>query len=396
MLLGQFAYIAILILIGVIVLSLRRKAEGSRTGYKLVLLLLGMLLGISTIGNTSILPFDKYFLKSFCVFLLIVLLFELSVRLNPENIKLTYESVAMFFAILAINIVILGILTTFLLNIQFIHGVIFAIVVSSIEYFLVDQLKGEGDFANPLILFFAFSVMVFYALEGNVFDNVIYFLKYIMIGLGMGVLVGIIVFRIIKNQFIAPANELGMVAAAVATYIITEQLAGSGLFAVIILGTFFGNSYVRKTTNMYRFSPFIFKTVEMLIYLLIGFVVVLTVKGGLWWKALVLFVAYLLLRLIVIHLFYKHYSVDNKLLLTFAPKGMILGVMILVLGVYGTVESTLLSVMLLILMYSLISGIFVEYIEQQKTLRLDKTLKTLTTIRFGRKGNLFKKRKKKY
>jgi peptidoglycan/LPS O-acetylase OafA/YrhL len=134
----------------------------------------------------------------------------------------------------------------------------------------------------------------------------------------------------------------------------------------------------------------------MLIYLLVGFVAVLTMKNGLWWKALILFAVYLLLRLIVIHLFYKHYSIDNKLLLTFAPKGMILGVMILVLSVYGTVESTLLSVMLLILIYSLIAGIFVEYIEQQKTLHLDKTLKTLTTVRFGRKSNLFRKRKKKH
>jgi len=394
MLLEQFILIGIIVLIGVIVLSLRRKADGSRTGYKLILLLIGILLGISTVGNSPLFGFDKYFLKSFCVFLLIILLFELSVRLNSDNIKLSYSGVAMFFVILILNILVLGISATLLLNIPFMHAVIFAIILSSIEYFLVDQLKGEGDFANPLIIFFAFSIFVFYGLEGDIFSNVTYFLKYILIGLGTGVLAGIIVFRFLKNREMTKASELGLIAVAVATYIITEQLSGSGLFSAMILGTFYGNSYVRRTNNIKGFSPMIFKTLEMLIYLLIGFIVVLDFKNGIWLKALALFGIYLLLRLIVIHFYYKHYSFGNKLLLTFAPKGMILGVTILVLGVYGTIENVLLNVMLLVLLYSLLTGIFVEYIEQQKALRLDNTLKVLTTVRFGRKSNVFRKNKR--
>ncbi len=391
MLLEQIILISIIILVGVIVLSLRRKANGSRTGYKLILVLLGVLLGSSTIGNFSLFNFDSYFLKSFFVFLIIVLLFELSVRLNSENITLSFESVTMFFSILILNILVIGVFTTFLVNIPFLQSVVLAILLSSIEYFLVDQLKGEGDFANPLIIFFAFSIMVFYSLEGNVFDNVLYFLKYILMGLGVGILVGIIVFRCLKNHSATPVNELALIAVTVLTYIVTEQLAGSGLFAVMILGIFFGNSFVRKTSSMYNFSPFIFKTLEMLIFLMIGFIAVLTFKNGLWWMALIIFVVYLLLRLLVLHLFYRHYSLNNLLLLTFAPKGMILGVSVLVLGVYGTVQSNLLTLMLFILLYSLIAGVFVEYIEQQKTIRLDQTLKTAMSIRLGKKRNILKK-----
>jgi hypothetical protein len=392
MLLEQFAFLGLIILVGIIVLSLRRKAEGTRTGYKLVLVLLGLLLGIFTLGS-SVFSFDTYFLKTLCTFLLVVLLFELSVRLNPDNITLAFENVMMFFIILIVNVLAIGIASTLLLHIQFMHGVILAIILSSVEYFLVDQLKAEGDLANPLILLFAFSILVFYTLEGDVFSNVIYFIKYILIGLGTGVIMGIIVFRCLRNKEINPANELGMICVAVLTYIVTEQLAGSGLFSVMVLGTFFGNSYVRKTASMYNFSPFIFKTLEMLIYLLIGFVVIINFEFGLWWKSLVLFGIYLLFRFMIIHFYYKYYSFGNKLLLTLAPKGMILGVTILVLGVFGTVENVLLNTMLLILLYSLVTGIFVEYIEQQKSLRLDKTLTTLTTIRFGRKRNIFRKKR---
>ena len=118
MLFEQFVFVGVIVLIGVIVLSLRRKAEGSRTGYKLVLVLLGLLLGLLTIGNTFF-SLDKYFLKSLCVFLLIVLLFELSVRLNSDNITLSFGNVMMFCMILIINILAIGIASTFLLNIQF-------------------------------------------------------------------------------------------------------------------------------------------------------------------------------------------------------------------------------------------------------------------------------------
>jgi len=235
--------------------------------------------------------------------------------------------------------------------------------------------------------------MIFFGLEGDIFSNVTYFLRYILIGLGTGVIVGIILFRSLRNKYINPVNELGLVAVAVITYILTEQLMGSGLFAVMVLGTFFGNSYVRKTTSMYSFSPFIFKTLEMLIYLLVGFVAIVNFKNGIWWRALVLFGVYIMLRLMVIHLYYRHYSIENKLLLTFAPKGMILAVTILVLGVYGSVENSLLSIMLLVLIYSLVAGIFVEYIEQQKSLRLDETFKSLMTVKLGRKRNVFRNRK---
>lgn len=393
MLLEQFLYVAVLILIGVIVLSLRRKAQGSRTGYRLVLLLIGVLLGLALKnGNTSI-SFDIYFLRSLSVFLLIVLLFELSVRLNPDNIRLTFRDVSMFFVILALNIVVLGVLSTLLLDISFVYGIVLAIVLSSLEYFLVDRLKSEGDLMNPLILFFAFSLMMFYGLEGNTFENMVYFLKYILIGLGAGVLIGIIVFRILRNKHLTPANELGLVSVAVLTYIVAEQLSGSGLFAVLILGTFFGNSYVRKTSDMHSFSPFIFKTLEMLIYLLIGFVVTIVLSKDILIYSLILFCAYILLRLTIIQLYFRHYSIGNKLLLAFAPKGMILGVVILVLGSYGSLDDVTLSILVMILVYSLCVGVILEYIEQQKSLRLDKAFQILMTKRYGRKKDIMRRKK---
>jgi uncharacterized membrane protein len=141
---------------------------------------------------------------------------------------------------------------------------------------------------------------------------------------------------------------------------------------------------------MHSFSPFIFKTLEMLIFLMVGFVAVPLLSNGLWWKALLLFLLYILLRLMIIHLYFRHYSIDNKLLLAFAPKGMMLGVSILVLGMYDSVSSVLVSVMLLVLIYSLAAGVIVEYVEQQKSLKIDRSFKILMSRRFGRKRDLLR------
>jgi NhaP-type Na+/H+ and K+/H+ antiporter len=208
----------------------------------------------------------------------------------------------------------------------------------------------------------------------------------------MGVLIGIIVFRILRNKRVTPIDELTVIFMAILTYVVTEQLSGSGLFAVLILGTFFGNSYVRQTSNMNSFSPFIFKTIEMLIFLMLGFVVILNVNLDIFVKALVIYLIYILLRFIVISIYFRHYSITNKLLLTFAPKGMILGVSILVFGAYSMFDDSFLSILLLVLVYSLSVGVIVEYIEQQKSLRIDKAFKVLMTKRFGRKSNILRKK----
>ena len=392
-LISQLVYLAMLILIGSVVLLLRRKAEGSKSGYKLTLTLLGILLGLLTLGNDKLFAFDSAFLKAVDVLLLVTLLFEMSVRLNPENIRFTPATIGIFFIILFVNVLVLGTISTILLRINFLNAMIFAIIMSSIEYFMVDQLKEEGDLANPLLVFFAFSLLVFYTLPDDIFTNTVFFLKYILIGLAMGVIVGIIVFKSMKNRYLDSAHELGLVAVALATYILTEQISGSGLFAVMILGVFFGNSYVRKMSQVYGFSPFIFKSLEMLIFLIIGFTVPLMLSWQILWRSLVIFAVYLVIRFVVIYFVFENFSIENKLLLSLAPKGMLLGVMILVLGAFGTVEVSLLNSMLLVLILSLLFGVVLEYLENRKVLRLDKIYRALLSMRFGRKRDLPQKRR---
>jgi cell volume regulation protein A len=388
----ELTYLAILLIIGCIILFLRRKAKGSKSLYKLVLVLSGILIATFTLNSQTLTLFDNNFLKDISIFLLIVLMFELSIRLNPENITFRKKNIMLFFTLIIMNFLVLGILTSYLLNIDIIYSVVFAIIMSSIEYFMVDELKEEGDMANPLLILFAFSILFFYHMEDRLFDNAVTFIQYLLIGLGTGVAAGIIVFKSMRHEIIGWFHEIGLVAVALALYIITEYVGGSGLFAILILGVFFGNSFIRKRGQMVSFSPFIFKTIEVLAFLLVGFVAMIRLNHNILLSSLMIFVACLIIRFVAQSIAYKHYSIQNKLLLTFAPKGMVFAISILVLGSTGSFPDTLISVMLLILVFSLIFSIFFEYYEEKKISRLDRVYRMLKSLRFGRKSDLKKNR----
>ncbi len=386
-LLVQFIYLALILAIGIVILFLRRKAKGSKSFYKLILILSGVLLSVLAIKGFSI-KLDGIFLNYVSVFLLIALIFELSTRMNPENIDFSKKSLILFFGILFMNALFFTFASIFFLKITPVIAVIFAILISSVEYFMVDELKKEGDFANPFLILFSIFALTFYELSVINLVTIMSILQYVLVGLGMGVLTGIVVFKSMKHHKITWFHEIALLASALLVYIITESLGGSGIFAVMILGAFFGNSHVRERVQLKNLSPFIFKSLEILIYLLIGFSINLIFDANLIMHSLILFFIYMLLRFIVISFIHKHYSVQNKMLLSFAPKGMVFGVMILVLSSYDFISNRLLNVMVYVLLFSLLFSVIIEFFEQEKIKKLDKIFYVLRHLRFGRKRDL--------
>jgi len=324
-------------------------------------------------------------LDNFAVFLLVTLTFELSIRINPENIHMNSKTLGVFVWTLIINIVIMGLLASYLINIPTMQAIIFALILTTIEYFMVEELRKEGDFANPLIIIFALSIVYFMTLNNQLFYNIGDFLRYMLIGLATGVISGIIVFKLMNNAKISWVHELALLCTAVVVYIFTILLGGSGIFSIIILGVFFGNSYVRKKNDMKSFSPFIFKSLEILLFLIIGFMIPFNLKFFLW--ALLIFIIYCIIRYIIISIYHKTYSMQNKLLLTFAPKGMVYAALLLVFSI-EFFSVSLSSMMAWILIISLLIASGIEFVEGKKIKRLEELYVVLKNIRYGRKRDL--------
>ena len=387
----QIIYLLILLFIGYIILFLRRKAKGGKSLYKIALILLGIVL--ATVFSEI---FDSDFLKSVSIVLLIVILFELSSRLTPNNTTLSNKSLVLFSAIIFANMVLITIISHNIIGLSIINSIILGIMISTIEYFMVSELKEEGDMSSPFLLVMTVLTITFIEVTTNDFFGIIEFIKYLVIGLGTGIIFGIIVFKSIKSHAhnVNWVHELGLVCAAIIIYIIAEYINGSGIIAVLVFGIFFGNSYVKKRTEINGLSPFIFKSTETLILLLLGFLITTHFSISLLWKTAIVFLAYIIIRLTIISIAYKRHSFHNRLLLTFAPKGIVFAISMLVIAQYAIIENNLLDAMFIILIISLLCASFFEYIEYKKIAYFDRVYEVLKKIRFGRKRDLWKNWKK--
>ena len=368
----QLVYIAIILVIGLLILSLRRKAKGSKSFYKITLLLAGAAIAVF-LGSRI----EEYLLKNLTMLLLITLTFELGMRLTPENLSWKTRPVLVFLGVLVLNLAIVSALSFFLLGIEILPAIILAIMLSATEYFMVDELRKEGDIASPLIIILAFALMFFGRVDSS---NIFGFVQYLLIGIATGVFIAIIISRLLKPNRITWMHELALLSCAYLTYLGTEYLGGFGLISITILGAMFGNSYVRKRSEMKTFSPFIFKSLEIFIFMLIGFVFVSSMDASLLWKAAIIFLACLIIRLLVVSIAYRRYSLQNKILLSLAPKGMVFGILLLMIYPGAAI--------LYILIYSLVASWTMELIQEKKVKRMDRIFEILKNIRYGRKKDL--------
>lgn len=380
----QLIYLTVILGFGFLILYIRRKAKGSKSFYKIVLVISGIFLFLLFEGKL-----DLFIIDNLVDILLIILAFELSMRLTSENIK-GHDSIKKFLLMLLLNITVTSIVTSLILHIEILNAIIFAILLTAIEYFLVDELREEGDVANPFILLFAFGLVFFLSLKGSAYNNVIEFIQYISIGIGTGIFIAIILFKILKPNKITYVHELALLCSAYLTYLLTEYIGGFGLLSVVILGAWFGNSYVKKKSEMNTFSPFIFKSIELLVLVMTGFILSFVFDTVLLWKSIIIFIVYVILRFIVISITNNNYSLKNKVLLTFAPKGIVFAASLLVLTSRNLIMNDLTIVMTYILIISLICSWILEYIEKEKIKRLDKIINSIRQIKYGRKRDLKK------
>lgn len=390
--LSQVFYLAILIAIGGIILYLRRRADGSKSAYKIVLILTGLIIASFWSIQRKIIKFDQGFLEELSILILVIIMFELSIRLNQDNISLKPKSIIMLFSLILANILILSPIAIILLNANALHAIIFSLIMTAIEYFFVDELRAEGDLANPLIILFAFSLLFFNNLKEAVLSNLVAFMQYILVGIGTGIIISIIVFKLLKDKKIIWLHEVSLVIVAVGTYLLTEQLNGSGLFAILIMGLLFGNSFIRQNSGMKSFSPFIFKSIEMVVFLMLGFIVIPEFPGYMIAGSLVIFFAYLVIRIIIISFRYRRYSTQNKILLASAPKGIVYATLMIVMGTSRSLPAIIINTMFLIIIYSLIVSMAMEYIELKKIRRMEHLFMVIKSLKYGRKKDLYKHR----
>ncbi len=127
-------------------------------------------------------------------------------------------------------------------------------------------------------------------------DQLVPLLQQFVVGVGAGVLIGLIMFKFMRKAYSVVLSPLAVITSALLAYIIAENLDGNGVLAVTSMGILFGNVYVKQKFQLQEFATVFSNSLEILVFVLIGLVVVIPFTAQFLLKSLLLFLVYLAIR----------------------------------------------------------------------------------------------------
>ena len=333
--------IAVLLLIGIICSIIANKL---RIPNVLILLLAGISLSYLKYNNQPLVTFSPIFLTSISIIALVMILFDSSSRLKLKTFDtlslkaLKLSSIFMWYNALLLPIPLLLIYGVYAETIigQVILALVFATLISATESVSVmvilqtiknrvaKLLEVESVINTPLAIIIPFMLVdLFDKLKGEfeistfLLDQIFPFIAQIVVGIGAGVFMGIIVFKLMRKHYSEQLSPVALITAALLTYIIAENLEGSGVLAVVALGLFFSNITVKQKAILKEFSSMFSNSLEILVFILIGFMVNIPLTISFFVKSFTLFIVYLLIRFLAVQVTFRNsYSLNEKIFMS--------------------------------------------------------------------------------
>lgn len=257
----------------------------------------------------------------------------------------------------------------------FLHGAIFAIIViatdaAAVFYLLKEKtgrvmefLEVESIVNTPVIVILPFLLIDFLSAvnTGAGLDWGSYgidFIVQIIVGLGTGLLVGILFFRVMKRFYDQEISPLSLITAALLAYVLAENLDGSGVIAVAVLGFMFGNTYLAGKQSLASFNNMLSNSLEIIVFVLVGFIVSLRMPLETYLYGFVAFLVIVCTRYIAVRIAFlkEGYSARERwFMILVNPKGIATAVMVFSLSILAIEPLTLvLELTVLTIIYSVI------------------------------------------
>lgn len=349
--------LALILTIGLVVTFIASKFKMANV---LLLLVAGLVMSyLHSIGMFSF-TFSEMFIVTIALFTLIIVVFEgtskFSLRM-VDSYSGTSVKLFLFFLILAlvvltpvVSFVFYGglALTPLLLSGIFVVTLVgtdptslFHIVKNSTNK-VIQLLEIESVINTPFTVILPLIVFEILSVQSDSISQVVLgqvspLLLQIVAGIGLGVLVGYTVPKIlkkIKNKSLEPAFLL---AAILLCYILAEYIGGSGVLAVATTGLFFGNIYLREKQELQSFVTVLSNIFVILVFVLVGFAVKLDVTGIFLLKTIAIFALAVLVRYIALSAALPHdkfLSKERWFMALMLPKGVAVAVVVLSLSVF--------------------------------------------------------------
>ena len=349
--LAYLTYIGVLLLVGLIctMISTRLKLPNV-----LLLLLAGMSLKYLTYNGRPLFDIPANFVIALGVLTLILVVYDSASKFKLKEIDALFFKalkLTVFFIILTLFLFALS--SKYMLDIDIYLAVLFAsfmagtspdaaiALLGGVKNKLVEMLEIESIVnTTPLVLLPFIIIDLMKNMTDVSFDTVLQqfvpFLQQIVIGLGAGVLVGVIVFKVMSRFYAEKLSPIAIISAALITYVLAENIGGNGVVAVTTMAVIVGNIYLKHKETLAKFSSTFSEFLKILVFILLGLLIDIDWNTVFVIKSLALFFIFLLVRLLAIHVtFWGEFSLKEKIFMTLnAPKGIAAAVVIFLLSTY--------------------------------------------------------------
>jgi len=375
--LGILTDFVTIIIMGLLVSLFARKVKISNV---LLLIIAGFFIGLLSQAY-GFLYISNETIITIAVITLILIIFQGSSQFEIKVLdNLSFSTLKVTGLFLVLNLIIISTVASVLLFDNFhlitvLYSLVFAAIISGTDPAsifsmlksktnnVVNFLEVEGILNTPLVVLVPFIILDIIS-QINSQGNITYglyvsnILTQILVGIGSGILVGLIFFKAMKRFYSDKISALAIICAALLSYILAENLNGNGVLATAVLGFMFGNIYVSHKDILQSFSGMLSNSLEILVFILLGYIMKPVFDTEFILKSLLLFAILIVTRYISIYvgLAYSDYSYKEKLFMTLnMPKGIAVAVLAFSLVFYGDPNLNIVAnLVVLIMIYSLV------------------------------------------
>jgi len=374
--LAGMSWFAALLILGLLISSF---AERTKFSDVLFLIFLGIL--IKTYYSIDIYDiFSKVVLVTFSVFALIMIVFDSSSAFNIKELQkispyvlktvLIFAGVVMvsmgfathfFFAenIFDLNFLLLGILFAGLNT-----GTDPSITLTMLKgknHKLLKLIEVESILNTPFTVIFPLLILGI-ILEGKFQTSgfVLQFLQQIFTAAGTGIIIGILIFWMMKNYYSKTISPLLIIGVVLGTYAIAENLGGNGVLAVTVLGLVYGLSKIKEKVGITTFNRDFTSFLRIIVFILLGFIIIIPSSVEFIVKSIMLFAVYIFIRYFSLYLSFYGSDITPKekwFMALNISKGVAVVVVILILSTVNIPNiEKILSLTMLFIIYSIITA----------------------------------------
>lgn len=386
--LGIITAIAVLLFVGVICSWISSKL---RIPDVLLLLITGILFGITTYQGKPLIAFPELFLTSMAILALALIIFDSTARWRIKEVDtLSLKAIKISIMTITLHLLLFPIAAHYILHLPVWMSILFATLICGTgpEVLLPTEkkknktlslLKIESLFNTPLTVIFPFIVLdlmqnVKVQWMTSIIEQLVPFIMKFIVGLGAGVFVGIILFKIMQKAYTDIYASLAVIIAALLSYVLAENLGGSGVLAVTALGLFFGKTLDKQKINLLNVEGVLAKALFIFVFILLGLIIHIPLTKKFFIQSISLFGIYLFIRFISISLTtFKEQNFKEKIFMTLnSPKGIATATVVFILAVYNiegmriVLDMTLAMVLYSIILSSIMMSFSKWFIEHEK------------------------------